>query len=58
MSERNEERKRVRLAEMNDAIAAGTLTVRQMTPRERAAGEARRAATAEARAARAKSRRR
>ena len=52
MRERSEERKQVRLAEMSEAIAEGRLKVRQMTPRERADGEARRAAKVEAQAAR------
>jgi hypothetical protein len=55
MRERSEQRKQVRIAEMNVAIAEGRLTVRQMTTRERAAGEIRRTAAVKAYAARAKS---
>lgn len=49
--ERSDARNAVRRADMQVAIDEGTLTVRQMTPLEREASHALRAAGAEARAA-------
>jgi hypothetical protein len=50
--ERDEAKKAVRQAEMDDAIAAGSLVVRQMTPQERDESDARSAAAAKRRAER------
>ena len=56
MRQLTDEKKRIRRAEMQDAIAEGRLTVRQMTPRERSEADAHRAAGAPARAERARRR--
>ena len=50
--ERAEAKQADKRAAMEEAIAEGKLTVRQMTPSERKAGDARRAEVAEERAAR------
>lgn len=52
MRELAEERTRHQRAEMQEAIDDGRLTVRQMTPQERKAADARRAAAGAERAAR------
>lgn len=52
MRELAEERTRHQRAEMQEAIDEGRLTVRQMTPKERRAADARRAAAGAERAAR------
>jgi hypothetical protein len=60
MRELSDERHKEQRADMEKAIAEGRLTVRQMTPKERAQSDAHRAAGSgarEARAARSKDRR-